>query len=85
MNSWIRDPKRRNLLELSRNLNKKSKFEPKLKGMKQERSLNDIFYPRGTTSPVYFNLLGLVPNLTFELRPHYTQIPLKFAGLEDAY
>jgi len=47
--------------------------------------LNDIFYPLRTTSPSCFNLLDLGPNVTFELRLHYTQILLKVTGLENAY
>jgi len=27
----------------------------------------------------------LAPNVTFELKPHYTQMLLKFTDLEDAY
>jgi len=60
--------------------------------MEQERPLNEIFYPPRTILPSYFNLPGLGPEVTLELRPHctqlrphYTQRLPKFTGLEDAY
>ena len=30
-------------------------------------------------------MLNLAPNVTFKLKPHYTQMLPKFTGLEDAY
>ena len=53
--------------------------------MAQERSLSDIFYPPRTALPSCFTIPDLGPNVTFELKPHYTQMLPKFAGLEDAY
>jgi len=47
--------------------------------------LNDILYPPWTTLPSYFVMPNLAPNVTFELKPHFTQMLPKFTGLEDAY
>ena len=87
MTSWIRDPESGRL--------RKSEFEPDLVPeiepqldlgeMAQERTLSDIFYPPRTALPSCFVVPNLPPNVTFELKPHYTQMLPKFAGLEDAY
>ena len=53
--------------------------------MAQERSLSDIFYPPRISLPSCFTIPDLERNVTFELRPHYTQMFPKFTGLEDAY
>jgi len=53
--------------------------------MAQERTLSDIFYPHRTALPSYFVMSDLAPNVTFEFKPHYTQMLHKFTGLEDAY
>jgi len=53
--------------------------------MVQGRPFNDIFYPRKTTLSSCFILLDLGPNVTFELKPHYTQMLPMFSGLEDEY
>ena len=53
--------------------------------MAQERSLSDIFYPPRTALSSCFSILDLGPNVTFELRPQYTQMLPKLTGLEDAY
>ena len=37
------------------------------------------------TLPSCFTFSDLRHNVTFELRPHYTQMLIKFTGLEDAY
>jgi len=84
MNGWVRDPTRRKLIKFEPNLESKSQSKPELK-MKQEVLLNDIFYPHGTTLPSCFNLPDIGPNVTFELRTHYTQMLPKFTSLEDAY
>ena len=84
MSVWVRDPKRRRLIRIEPEPKPELQFKPKLK-MAQERPLNDIFYPPRTTLPSCFNLPDLEPNVTFELRPHYTQMLPKFTGLEDAY
>jgi len=38
-----------------------------------------------TALPSCFVMRNLIPNVTFELKPHYTQMLPKFTGLEDAY
>jgi len=52
--------------------------------MEQEKPLNEIFYPSRTTLPSYFNLPDLGLEVTFELRPHYTQMLPKFTCFADA-
>jgi len=47
--------------------------------------LSDIFYPLRTALPSCFVMPNLAPNVTFELKPHHTQMLPKFTGLEDAY
>ena len=47
--------------------------------------MNDIFHPPRTTLPSCFNLSDLGPNVSFELRPHYTHVLPKFTGLENAH
>jgi len=91
MAGWVRDAESKRLVrsepESEPDLESKPKPKPKLelKEMAQEKSLSDIFYPLRTTSPSYFNLPDLGPNVTFELRLHDTQMLPKFMGLEDAY
>ena len=63
----------------------KFKYELELKETEQERPLNNIFYPPRTTFPLCFNLPDLRSKVTFDLRPHYTQILPKFTSLEDAF
>ena len=53
--------------------------------MGQERSLSDICYPPRTTCHHVLILPEPGPNVTFELRPHHTQMLSKFTGLKDAY
>ena len=53
--------------------------------MAQESTLSDIFYPPRTALLSCFVMPVLIPNVTFELKPHYTQMLPKFSGLEDAY
>jgi len=53
--------------------------------MEQERPLNNNFYRPMTTLPSCFNLSNVRSNVTFELRPRYTQMLPKFTDLEDAY
>jgi len=62
-----------------------SKPKRKIEEIAQERSLSDIFYPPRTALPSCFTIPDLEPNVTFELRPHYTQMLPEFTGLEDAY
>ena len=82
MIDWVRDPKNN-----IPNCDLKPKHEPKpeLEEMAQERCLSDIFYPPRTVLPYRFTIPDLGPNVTFELRSHYTQILPKFTGLVDAY
>ena len=62
--------------------------EPELKReleeIAQERSLSDIFYTPKTILSSCFTIPDLRPNVTFELKPYYTQMLPKFTGLEDA-
>ena len=80
---WVREPKRRRLTRI--------KFEPKpeLEKMagqeRNERAMNEIFYPQHLTLPSCFNLLTLGANVNIKLEPHYIHMFLKFTGLEDAY
>jgi len=90
MSVWVRDPQRRRLVRVEPKsepeLEPESEEKPKpVLKMKQERSLNGIVYPSRTTLPSCFSLPDLRPKVTFELRPHYTQMLPKFTGLEDAY
>jgi len=84
MSGWVRDPRRRRLVRVEPELKSKKNFEHELK-MKQERYLNDIFYPLRTSFHSCFNLSDPGPNVTFEFRPHYTQMFPKFTSLKDVY
>jgi len=53
--------------------------------MAQERPLSEIFYPLRIVLPSCFTIFDLEPNVTFELRPYYTQMLHKFTSLYDAY
>ena len=52
---------------------------------RNERALNEIFYPPRSTLPSYFNLPALGANVNLKLEPHYIQMFPKFTRLEDAY
>jgi len=83
MSGWVRHFKRRRLIRFEPEPKLKSQSNPELK-IEQEIPLNDIFYLRSTTLPSCFNLLDLGTNVIFILRPHYTQMPPKFTGFDDA-
>jgi len=87
MTSWVRDPEDQRLVRSEPNANLENEPEPKLElgNVAQERTLSDVFYPPRTALPSCFVMLDLAQNVTFELKPHYTQMLPKFTGLEDAY
>ena len=87
MTSWVRDPKNNRLVRSEPNRDLEPEPEPKLEleEMTQERSLSEIFYPPRTALPTCITIPDLGPNVTFKLRPYYTQMFPKFTGLEDAY
>ena len=87
MTSWVRDLENQRLVRSEPNPDLELKREPKLElgNMAQERTLSDIFHPPRTTLPSYFIMPNLAQNVTFKLKPHYTQMLPKFIGLEDAY
>ena len=84
----FRDPKSSNVVRSEPDSDLKPELEPKaeleLQEIVEERSLSDTFSPPRTALPSCFNLPDLGPNVTSELRPYCTQMPLKFMGLEDA-
>ena len=83
--SWVTDPENQRLVRSEPNPNLETEPEPKLEleNMAQERTLSDIFYPPRTTFPSCFVMPNIAPNVTFKLKPHYSQMLLKFTGLED--
>ena len=85
MTGWVRNPENHRLFRSELDPDLEPEPEPKLEDMAQERPLSDIFYPPRTALPSCFIIPDLGPNVTFELRPHYTQMLPKFTGLEDAY
>jgi len=87
MTGWVRNPENNRLVRSEPDHDLKLEPEPKLEleEMGQKRSLSDIFYRPIIALPSCFTISELGPNVTFELRPHYTQMLPKFIGLEDAY
>jgi len=89
MTGWVRNLENNQFFRSEPNpeieLTPKSEPKLKIKEMTQERSLSDIFYPPRTALPSCFTIPDIGPNVTFELRPHYTYTLPKFTGLEDAY
>ena len=87
MTSWVRDPKNQRLVRSEADPELEPEPEPKLElgNMAQERTFSEIFYHPRTALPSYFVMPNLAPNVTFEVKPHYTQMLPKFTGLEDAY
>ena len=87
MTGWVRNPENNRLfksepdpeIELTPELEPK----PRIEEMPQERSLCDIFYPPRIALPSCFTMLDLGLNVTFELRPHYTQMLPKFTGFGE--
>jgi len=49
-----------------------------------ERPLDEIFFPRRSTLPSYFNLPAFGANVNLKLGPHYGQMLPQFIGLEGA-
>ena len=74
MTSWIRDPESGRLRRSESEPDLVPEIEPQLNlgEMAQERTLSDIFYPPRTAFPSCFVVPVLPPNVTFELKPHYT-------------
>ena len=76
MTGWVRNPESSRLFRSEPNpeieLTSESEPKPRIEKMAQERSLSDISYPAKTALPSCFTMLDLEPNVTFELRPHYT-------------
>jgi len=87
MTSWVRDHEDQRLVSSEPHPDLEPESEPKLElgNMAQERTLTDIFHPSRTALPLCFVMPNLAPNVTFELKPHYTQMLPKFTGLEDSY
>ena len=83
MTDWARNPENHRLIRSESDLDLEPKPEPKLEleEMAQERSLSEIFYPPRTALSSCFTIPDLGPNVTFELRPLYTEILPKFTGL----
>ena len=74
MTGWVRHPENHRLVRSEPNLDLEPEPETKLEleEMTQERPLSQIFYPPRTALPSCFTIPDLGPNVTFELRPHYT-------------
>ena len=87
MTGSVRNPENHRLVRSESDPDLEPESEPKLEleETAQERPLCEIFYPPMTALLSCFTLPDLGPNVTFELRPHYTQMLPKFTGLEDAY
>ena len=86
---WVRDSKNKRLVRGEPNSNQEPKPKPnierKLQEMTQERFWSDIFYPPRTALPSCFIIPNHAPNVTFKLKPHYSQMLHKFTGLRDTY
>jgi len=87
MTSWVKYPKNQRLVRSEPHPDLEPESEPKfeLENMAQERTLSNIFCPPWTALPSCFVMYNLAPHVTFELKPHHTQMLPKFKGLEDAY
>ena len=74
MTSWVRDLENQRLIRSEPDHDLEPEHEPKLElgNMAQEMTLSNIFYPRRTALPSCFVMSNLTPNVTFELKPHYT-------------
>jgi len=87
MTSWVRDPENQRLVRSELDPDWEPQPKPKLESenMAQKRTSSDIFYPPRIALLSCFVMPNLAPNVTFKLKPHYTQMLSKFTGLEDAY
>jgi len=89
MSGWVRGPKNNKLVRSKPHPklkpDPKPQLELKVQEMAQGKSLSDIFYPPEVSLPSCFTIPNLGLNVTFKLRPHYSQTLPKFASLENAY
>jgi len=84
MSGWVKDPRKKQLNRIEIHENN-SEFELEIEDneMGESRTLNDVFYPPRTTTPLCFNIPAL-ENVILELKPQYAHMTPKFTGIEDA-
>jgi len=69
---WVREPKRRTLTRIEPELELEFDLEKMAGQGRNERALNEIFYPPRSTLPSCFNLATLGTNVNLKLKPHYS-------------